>query len=93
MTSPLIYLDDHAITRDEVLLRGRRAASGFDALGVSEGDTVALLLRNDFAFFEVQQAAAAVGGHHYLPAAGAVTPRVPVIHPRFHFLRNPGHRD
>jgi long-chain acyl-CoA synthetase len=63
MTSPLIYLDEHAVTRDEVLLRGRRAATGFDAMGVSEGDTVALLLRNDFAFFEVQQAAAAVGAY------------------------------
>uniref|UniRef100_UPI002611AE08 HlyD family efflux transporter periplasmic adaptor subunit n=1 Tax=uncultured Caulobacter sp. TaxID=158749 RepID=UPI002611AE08 len=35
----------------------RRAATGLHALGVREGDTVALLLRNDFAFFEAQQAA------------------------------------
>jgi len=39
--------------------RARRAASGFRALGVEAGDAVALLLRNDFAFFE-----AAVGACH-----------------------------
>ncbi|MEJ7930578.1 acyl-CoA synthetase [Ramlibacter sp. AN1015] len=59
----LIYLDEQGVARDEVLLQGRRAATGLHALGVREGDTVALLLRNDFAFFEVQQAAAAVGAY------------------------------
>ena len=63
MSSPSIYLDDRATPREAVLLQGRRAASGFDALGVRESDTVALLLRNDFAFFEVQQAAAALGAY------------------------------
>ena len=38
MTSPLIYLDDHAITRDEVLLRARRAA-----LQVSRGMSMCVL--------------------------------------------------
>jgi long-chain acyl-CoA synthetase len=63
MGSALIYLDNTAVTRDEVIMRGRRAARGLDALGVREGDTVALLLRNDFAFFEVQQAAAELGAY------------------------------
>jgi long-chain acyl-CoA synthetase len=63
MTPALIYLDDFAVTRDEVLQRAARAATGLDALGVSEGDTVALLLRNDHAFFEVQQAAALIGAY------------------------------
>jgi len=63
MSQAMIYLDERGVSRDEVLLRGRRAATGFDRLGVREGDTVALLLRNDFAFFEVQQAAAAVGAY------------------------------
>ena len=63
MTPALIYLDERAVPRDTVLLNGRRAATALDALGVREGDTVALLLRNDFAFFEVQQAAAAVGAY------------------------------
>lgn len=63
MTANLIYLDDRPVARDTVLAHGRQAAAGLDRLGVSEGDTVALLLRNDFAFFEVQQAAAALGAY------------------------------
>jgi long-chain acyl-CoA synthetase len=63
MPTPLIYLDDRAMARDAVLLQARRAATGLDALGVGEGDFVALLLRNDFAFFEGQQAAAALGAY------------------------------
>ncbi len=63
MSEAMIYLDERGLSRDDVLLRGRRAATGFHTLGVREGDTVALLLRNDFAFFEVQQAAAAVGAY------------------------------
>lgn len=60
---PMIYLDDRGVARDEVMAQARRAASGMAALGVAEGDFVALLLRNDFAFFEVQQAAAALGAY------------------------------
>ncbi len=63
MSTPLIYLDERAVTREDVLLQGRRAATGFAALGVGEGDFVARLLRNDFAFFEAQQAAAALGAY------------------------------
>ena len=63
MTTPMIYLDGRGVARDEVLRVAQQAAAGFEQLGVREGDTVALLLRNDFAFFEVQQAAAAVGAY------------------------------
>ena len=63
MSQAMIYLDERGVAREDVLARGRRAATGFDRIGVREGDTVALLLRNDFAFFEVQQAAAAVGAY------------------------------
>jgi len=63
MTTPTIYLDDRGVPRAEVLQHGARAARGFDALGIREGDTVALLLRNDFAFFEALQAAAAIGAY------------------------------
>ena len=63
MTTPMIYLDGRGVPRDEVLRVAQQAASGFQQLGVREGDTVALLLRNDFSFFEVQQAAAAVGAY------------------------------
>ena len=40
-----------------------RAASGLDAIGVREGDAVALLLRNDFAFIEATQACALLGAY------------------------------
>ncbi|NUZ06143.1 acyl-CoA synthetase [Piscinibacter koreensis] len=63
MADPLIYLDERAVTRDELLLQARRAATGLASLGVGEGDFVAMLLRNDFAFLEAQQAAAAVGAY------------------------------
>lgn len=63
MSTPTIYLDDRGMARTDLLAQASRAARGFDALGVREGDTVALLLRNDFAFFEAQQAAAAVGAY------------------------------
>ncbi len=45
----------------EIRERARRAASGFERLGVGEGDAVALLLRNDFAFFEAGLAAGLIG--------------------------------
>ncbi|MDM0066813.1 acyl-CoA synthetase [Variovorax sp. J31P207] len=63
MTSAQIFLDEQGVTRDELLERAARAATGLASLGVQEGDTVALLMRNDFAFFEVLQAAAAVGAY------------------------------
>jgi len=63
MTTPMIYLDGRGVPRDEVLRVAQQAATGLEQLGVREGDAVALLLRNDFAFFEVQQAAAALGAY------------------------------
>ena len=63
MSSAMIYLDERGVSRDEVVQRSQRAATGFAHLGVREGDTVALLLRNDFAFFEVLQAASAMGAY------------------------------
>jgi len=41
--------------------RAARAASGFAELGIGDGDTIALLLRNDFAYFEANLAGAFVG--------------------------------
>src|SRR5882724_8910937 len=43
--------------------RAARAAGGFHALGLGEGDTVALVLRNDFAFFEATIAAGLIGAY------------------------------
>lgn len=58
-----LFLDQRPMARDALLQRALRAARGFHALGVREGDAIALLLRNDFAFFEAQQAAAALGAY------------------------------
>ena len=52
-------LRTHADIRD----RAARAAAGFCQLGVREGDTVALCLRNDFAFFEATLGAAMAGAY------------------------------
>lgn len=43
--------------------RAAQAASGFKKLGVAEGDCIALILRNDFAFFEASLAAALLGAY------------------------------
>jgi long-chain acyl-CoA synthetase len=50
-----------AVENTVVLARARRAASGFNDLGVRQGDQIALLLRNDFAFFEATFAASLLG--------------------------------
>jgi long-chain acyl-CoA synthetase len=63
MTTNRIILDERSIDRDEVLANAARAASGLDAIGVQEGDAVALLLRNDFAFVEATQACALLGAY------------------------------
>jgi long-chain acyl-CoA synthetase len=43
---------DREISLSGILDRAQRAARGFTELGVGAGDSVALVLRNDFAFFE-----------------------------------------
>jgi long-chain acyl-CoA synthetase len=48
-------------TREEIRTRAMQAAAGLASLGVTRGDTIALLLRNDFEFFEAAQAANALG--------------------------------
>ena len=63
MSAARIFLDEREVDRDDVLLQSRRAARGLSQMGVREGDIVSLLLRNDFAFFEAQQAAAALGAY------------------------------
>ncbi|HZX88128.1 MAG TPA: acyl-CoA synthetase [Reyranella sp.] len=45
----------------DIQANAARAASGFTALGLGEDDSVALMLRNDFATFEVNMAAGQLG--------------------------------
>ena len=65
------------LTGEALAERAARAASGFAALGVKAGDTVALYLRNDLAFFEAANAAGLVGAYpvavnwRYAPAEAA----------------------
>src|SRR5205809_5047116 len=54
---------ERAIAREMLLGRALRAAGGFAALGVEPGDTLALVLRNDFPFFEASFAAQMLGAY------------------------------
>src|SRR6185436_13588018 len=51
------------LTQPEMLGRAARAASGFTALGIGENGAVAMMLRNDFAFFEAAFAAGLIGAY------------------------------
>ncbi|MES2226430.1 MAG: acyl-CoA synthetase [Pseudomonadota bacterium] len=59
----LIVSGERQITRDALTQRTRRAAAGFAALGIGPGDSVALLLRNEFAFLEASPAATLLGAY------------------------------
>jgi long-chain acyl-CoA synthetase len=52
---------ERAISYPEIHARIARAATGFKSLGLGGGTPVAMMLRNDFALFEVSGAAAALG--------------------------------
>lgn len=49
--------------KDEIAARAARAATGLSRAGVGQGDTVALLLRNDIAIFEASTAATLLGAY------------------------------
>ena len=56
-----IISGDRHLSLDALAERSRRCASGLASLAVGQGDRVALLLRNDFPFFEATQGAALLG--------------------------------
>ena len=56
-----VFLDEQCVSTDELTQRAQRVAGALTAMGVKQGDTVALLLRNDFAFVEATLAAAQLG--------------------------------
>ncbi len=60
---PLVLAGARMRTHGEIRARAVRAARGFREIGVGEGDTVALLLRNDFAFFEAGLGATLAGAY------------------------------
>ncbi len=47
----------------DIQANAARAAGGLEALGVGENGSVALMLRNDFATFEVNMAASQIGAY------------------------------
>ena len=57
----MIISGERRISYPEIHARIARAATGFRALGLGGGTPVGMMLRNDFAFFEVSGAAAALG--------------------------------
>ena len=56
-----VFLDEQSVSVAALTERAQRAAGALAAMGVKEGDTVALLLRNDFAFVEATLAATQLG--------------------------------
>ena len=57
----MIISGEREISYPEIHARIARAATGFRSLGLGGGKPVGMMLRNDFAFFEVSGAAAALG--------------------------------
>src|SRR6201985_3346758 len=66
MSSPLflgIVSGDHRRTHAEVADRVARIASGLHRLGVKQGSSVCILMRNDIAFIEAAYAAMRLGAY------------------------------
>ncbi len=61
--SAYISSGERKLSLEELGLRAARAATGFAELGVVEGDSVALLLRNDLPFVEAATAAGLLGAY------------------------------
>ncbi len=59
----LILSGTRELKQSVLFERVARAASGFVSLGIDENGTVALVLRNDFAFFEAAMGAGLVGAY------------------------------
>ena len=58
-----IVSGERTLTYPELQSRALKVAGGFDALDIAEGDAIAFILRNDFAFFEAAMGAAIVGAY------------------------------
>jgi long-chain acyl-CoA synthetase len=54
---------ERELTQGQLIERVARTASGFAAAGIGFEDTVAIMLRNDFPFFEASMGASALGAH------------------------------
>ncbi|WP_323752283.1 AMP-binding protein [Marinobacter sp.] len=63
MTAKLIF-EDKAHSESEVQQRGLKLAGGLTALGLNEGDVVAVMMRNHPAFIDVMIACRTIGIYH-----------------------------
>jgi long-chain acyl-CoA synthetase len=63
MEHGLVISGDRQRSRQEIFARASRASTGFDAIGIGPGDSVALMLRNDFPFLEATFAVGRLGAH------------------------------
>ena len=63
MEAGMLISGERQRSRVELFERAGRASAGFDSLGVGAGDCVAIMLRNDFPFFEATFAAGRLGAH------------------------------
>jgi long-chain acyl-CoA synthetase len=61
MLKDVVVIGDRIVERKALFERGQRASRGFREAGLAEEDALALLMRNDFAFFEASRGAAAIG--------------------------------
>ena len=61
MSDTVLYSGERTTRRSDCEERAHRAASGLREYGIKRGDSIALLLRNDFAFFEAARAATLLG--------------------------------
>lgn len=59
----MLISGDRTLSPAELQQRVARVAGGWRALGIGENDSVALLLRNDFAYVEASMAAATIGAY------------------------------
>lgn len=60
---PAVHSGERRLTHQDIDASAKRAARGLEVLGVGQGDAVALLLRNDFPFFEASFAATLAGAY------------------------------
>lgn len=59
----VVVAGDRQRSQQDISINAARAAAGFSAIGVGPDDCIALMLRNDFAFFEASFAAAMLGAY------------------------------
>lgn len=61
MLRDVVVIGDRVVTREEIFEKGLRAARAFRSLGVEDEQTIAILMRNDFAHFEASRGASTIG--------------------------------